>query len=108
MPTQTVDQYRKVLAAFAASKGLAINPDTELVRSLAEGLLRNKDQHGYASCPCCFATGDREKDADIICPCAASKIDLPRDGICRCGLYVTPDTLARVNAPHEPSCPQEE
>jgi ferredoxin-thioredoxin reductase catalytic subunit len=32
-------------------------------------LLVNKERYGYMCCPCRLAAGNREKDADIICPC---------------------------------------
>jgi ferredoxin-thioredoxin reductase catalytic subunit len=95
----TVAEYREVLRKFAASKELALNPDADLVDGLVDGLLHNREKHGYPSCPCCFATGDRTRDADIICPCDDSRVALPRDGICRCGLYVTPAYLEGLDRP---------
>ena len=100
MPRKTtVSEYRAVIRRFAASRDLFLNPDGELVDGLLEGLLRNRAKHGYPSCPCCFATGDRARDADIICPCDDSRAALPRDGICRCGLFVTRAYLDRLDWP---------
>ena len=93
----TVPEYREAIRKFAAGQGMSLNPDGELVDGLLEGLLRNRAKYGYPSCPCCFATGDRARDADIICPCDDSRVSLPRDGICRCGLYVTAQYLERLD-----------
>ena len=102
------EEYFEVIKRFAPSRGLIVNPDEELARTIVEGLWRNKQKFGYPSCSCCFANGDPVADADIICPCDDSVQALAENGICRCGLYVTQDYVDRnPREPHEKSCPRE-
>lgn len=73
----------------AESSGYHLNPDRELVRSLAEGLAVNEGRYGYRACPCRLASGERESDLDIICPCDYRDPDLTEWGTCYCALYVS-------------------
>jgi ferredoxin-thioredoxin reductase catalytic subunit len=70
-------------------KGFYFNRDKEKVMELLEGLIQNKQRYGYTSCPCRLATGDREKDRDIICPCIYRAPDVAEYGSCYCQLYVS-------------------
>ncbi|MRR15075.1 MAG: ferredoxin:thioredoxin reductase [Deltaproteobacteria bacterium] len=70
-------------------KGYFFNKDRDWVLSILQDLLVNKDRYGYTSCPCRLAAGDREKDRDIICPCAYRAEDVKEYGSCYCNLYVS-------------------
>ncbi len=70
-------------------KGYYFNSDRERVFELLEALLVNKDRYGYMVCPCRLASGDREKDRDIICPCVYREADVQEYGSCYCNLYVS-------------------
>src|SRR5512138_883085 len=72
-------------------KGYFFNKDQNWVLSILQDLLINKDRYGYTSCPCRLASGDREKDRDIICPCAYRTEDVREYGSCYCNLYVSQD-----------------
>jgi ferredoxin-thioredoxin reductase catalytic chain len=85
----TTETLYGVLEKYAESQGIQLNKDGEYVLEILEGLLRNESRYGYRSCPCRLATGIREKDADIICPCAYRKPDLEEYGSCYCRLYVS-------------------
>jgi ferredoxin-thioredoxin reductase catalytic subunit len=56
---------------------------------LMEALIKNKERYGYMVCPCRLASGERAKDADIICPCAYREADVAEYGSCYCNLYVS-------------------
>ena len=71
------------------SKGYLLNPDKEWTFELLEGLITNKQAHGYMCCPCRPASGDRKNDEDIICPCVYRDPDLEEYGSCYCNLYVS-------------------
>ncbi len=43
------------------------------------------------ACPCRLASGDRQLDADILCPCVYRGPDVQEFGSCYCNLYVTRD-----------------
>lgn len=74
----------------AEAGGYLLNPDTGFVRDLVKGLLTNEDRYSYPACPCRLASGDREDDLDIICPCDYRDPDLAEYGACYCALYVSP------------------
>lgn len=75
----------------AEAAGYFLNPDVDFVLDLMEGLLTNEQRYGYWACPCRLATGVREQDLDIICPCDYRDADLEEYGACYCALYVSED-----------------
>ncbi len=81
------DMLRKV----QEPKGYFFNKDYELVLDLLKSLLVNKERYGHMSCPCRLASGDKERDRDIICPCVYRIQDVEEYGTCFCGLYVSRD-----------------
>ena len=70
-------------------KGYFFNKDMDRTLDLMEGLLINKERYGYMCCPCRIASGDREHDKDIICPCTYRTPDVKEYGSCYCNLYVS-------------------
>ena len=46
-----------------------MNPDVEFTKELVKGILVNEKRYGYWNCPCRLASGNKEEDLDIICPC---------------------------------------
>jgi Ferredoxin-thioredoxin reductase, catalytic subunit len=89
-----IDALYSRLKKEAEESGYNLNPDAEFTRDLVEGLLVNEDRYGYWNCPCRLATGDREKDLDIICPCDYRDPDINEHGACFCALYVS-DAIAK-------------
>lgn len=85
----TKERLFEVLSKYAESQGIQLNKDKEYVLEILEGLLANEKRYGYRSCPCRLATGNREKDKDIICPCLYRDPDIKDYGSCYCGLYVS-------------------
>jgi ferredoxin-thioredoxin reductase catalytic subunit len=84
------DLYR-LLAEKAESFGYHLNPDLEHTLELTRGLITNEKRYGYQACPCRLASGTKEDDLDIICPCDYRDQDLIEFGSCFCGLYVSED-----------------
>ena len=70
-------------------KGYYFSNNHERVMELVEALLVNKGRYGYMVCPCRLASGDRENDRDIICPCDYRQPDVAEFGSCYCNLYVS-------------------
>jgi ferredoxin-thioredoxin reductase catalytic subunit len=70
-------------------KGYFFNQDRERVFDLLEALIANKTRYGYMVCPCRLASGVRENDRDIICPCVYREPDVEEYGSCYCNLYVS-------------------
>jgi len=86
--TEVDDLYEK-LRTIQEPKGYFFNRDREKTFQLLRGLMTNKDRYGYMSCPCRLASGEREKDRDIICPCIYRVPDVEEFGSCYCNLYVS-------------------
>ncbi len=85
----TARELYQMLKKAQEPKGYYFSPDTDYVLELMEALLTNKERYGYMACPCRLASGDREKDQDIICPCAYREADVAQYGSCYCNLYVS-------------------
>ena len=86
---ETYEKFKKEVE----EAGYNVNDDVEFVEMLLENLDVNTERYGYAACPCRLASGDREKDLDLICPCDYRDADLNDYGACFCALYVTQDVL---------------
>jgi len=83
-----VNRYER-LNRDAEAGGYHLNPDIEFVKELTEGLLTNRQRYGYEACPCRLASGEKQDDLDIICPCDYRDPDLAEFDTCYCGLYVS-------------------
>lgn len=84
-----IEQLYNMLQKTQEPIGYFFNKDTEVVRDLLTNLLTNKERYGYMSCPCRLASGERDKDKDIICPCIYREPDVKEYGSCYCKLYVS-------------------
>lgn len=84
-----IERLYEMLKRIQEPKGYYFNFDREKVFDLLDSLLKNKDRYGYMSCPCRLSSGNREKDRDIICPCAYREADVKDFGSCYCALYVS-------------------
>jgi ferredoxin-thioredoxin reductase catalytic chain len=69
--------------------GYYFNGNRDWTLSILGDLLVTKARYGYMACPCRLASGNREKDRDIICPCAYRAPDVEEYGSCYCNLYVS-------------------
>jgi ferredoxin-thioredoxin reductase catalytic subunit len=92
----TQEEVDRVYAKYkkdAESGGYHLNPDMEFAKGLINGLLVNEKRYGYQSCPCRLASGKKEEDLDIICPCDYRDEDVVEQGACYCALYVSQQIL---------------
>jgi ferredoxin-thioredoxin reductase catalytic subunit len=85
---RVVDLIYLTIKKEAESGGYFLNPDITFTKNLVQGLLKNEQRYGYRACPCRLASGKREEDLDIICPCNYRDPDLDEFGACYCALYV--------------------
>lgn len=83
------DELYEMLKKVQEPKGFFFNKDKDRVLEILQDLLVNKERYGYMSCPCRLASGDREKDRDIFCPCSYRADDVKDYGSCYCNLYVS-------------------
>ena len=74
-----------------------LNKDEETLNELIEGLVENKKRYNYQSCPCRLASGVRELDRDLICPCDYAPQDIQEYGTCYCNLYMREDFYKTIN-----------
>jgi ferredoxin-thioredoxin reductase catalytic chain len=84
-----VETLYETLKKAQEPRGFLFNTDKERVYELLDGLIVNKKRYGYMCCPCRLASGDREKDRDILCPCVYRGDDVKEYGSCYCNLYVS-------------------
>ncbi len=84
-----IENLYKKLKKIQEPKGYYFNKDKEKVFELLEGLVVNKERYGYMACPCRLASGEKEEDKDIICPCIYREPDVKDFGSCYCSLYVS-------------------
>jgi ferredoxin-thioredoxin reductase catalytic subunit len=95
-PEVTPEEVERVygqLKSEAEAGGYHLNPDEEFTKDLVWGLLTCEKRDGYWACPCRLASGVKEEDLDIICPCDYRDLDLDEHGACYCALYVTQEVL---------------
>ena len=83
------ERLYEILKKIQEPLGFFFNRDRDYSLDVIGDLLVNKDRYGYMSCPCRLASGDREKDRDILCPCAYRAQDVAEYGSCYCNLYVS-------------------
>jgi ferredoxin-thioredoxin reductase catalytic subunit/rubredoxin len=84
-----VDLFYQKLKQGVESSGYHLNPDEDFTKELLKSILINQNRYGYGACPCRLASGVKEEDLDIICPCDYRDPDLMDYGACYCGLYVS-------------------
>jgi ferredoxin-thioredoxin reductase catalytic subunit len=85
----TPEELYEKLRPLQEAKGYFFNKDKAFVLDLMESLLINRERYGYMACPCRLASGNRDLDKDILCPCVYRDPDVAEFGACYCGLYVS-------------------
>ncbi len=90
---EEIEQLYKRLNKEAEEGGYHLNPDIDFTKQLVKSLIINQRRYGYQACPCRLASGRKEDDLDIICPCDYRDADILEYGACYCGLYVSEKVL---------------
>ncbi len=86
-----VEKLYEMLKKTQEAKGYYFNRDKDRVFELLGALIQNKARYGYMACPCRLASGDKDQDRDILCPCVYRTPDVGEYGSCYCNLYVSKD-----------------
>ncbi|MDD5723332.1 MAG: ferredoxin-thioredoxin reductase catalytic domain-containing protein [Syntrophales bacterium] len=94
-----VEKLCEMLKKTQEPKGYYFSRDKERTFELLDALITNRNRYGYMVCPCRLASGDREHDVDIICPCVYRAPDVKEYGSCYCNLYVSKGWL-KGKLPH--------
>lgn len=84
-----IDSLYGRLDKEAEAAGYHLNPDVEFTKGLVKSLIINERRYGYWACPCRLASGNKQEDLDIICPCDYRDPDLTDYDACYCALYVS-------------------
>lgn len=100
MTVKTKEDTLTFVTMVAKKQDWKLTYDAEMLDLLLEGLTKNFNRYGYFSCPCRVATKDKQKDKDIICPCAYSVPDIKEFGHCYCALYMSADFFVAGKKPH--------
>ncbi|MBI5000711.1 MAG: ferredoxin:glutaredoxin reductase [Euryarchaeota archaeon] len=90
---EEVERLRSKLDREAKAGGYSLSNDIDFVNDLVKGLIANERRYGYQACPCRLASGKKDEDLDMICPCDYRDPDLGEYGSCYCALYVTQEIL---------------
>jgi len=88
-----VEKLYKKLNIEAEESDYHLNPDREFSKILIRSILINQKRYGYGACPCRLASGKKEEDRDIVCPCDYRDKDVSQFGMCFCALYVSGEVL---------------
>jgi len=88
-----IDRLYARLSKEAEAAGYHLNPDIDFTRGLVKSLIINDRRYGYKACPCRLASGNKEADLDIICPCDYRDPDLTEYDACYCALYISEAVL---------------
>jgi len=89
MEMETIEGMNKYVNQVAEKNNWILNKDDLTLNELIDGLVNNKKNYGYQSCPCRLASGKRDLDRDLICPCDYAPEDIKEFGACYCNLYMS-------------------
>jgi ferredoxin-thioredoxin reductase catalytic subunit len=85
---EQIDKLIQEYEYYAKEHGLMLNPDREVVKRILRAIIMREKKFSCRYCPCRVVTGDKEKDAKIICPCAHILEEVETKGQCLCRLFV--------------------
>lgn len=98
MNMDTIEGMKEYVGMVCQKNNWILNKNQDAFNDLIDGLIHTKKNYGYQSCPCRLATGNRELDRDIICPCDYAPDDVKEFGACYCNLYLRLDYYETINA----------
>jgi ferredoxin-thioredoxin reductase catalytic chain len=87
----TQDDFRRAIEVFAEPNEFRVNPDSERVAMLLNGMFSNETNHGLKYCPCRLMSKDWAEDLKLVCPCNFRIHETYKGvekGECWCGLFV--------------------
>ena len=91
MDMETTEGMKEYVGMVSQKNSWVLNKDQGTFNDLIDGLVENKKSYGYQSCPCRLASGNRDLDRDLICPCDYASDDVKEFGACYCNLYMRSD-----------------
>jgi ferredoxin-thioredoxin reductase catalytic subunit len=91
MNMETNEGMKEYIGMVLQKNNWILIKDQSMFNDLINGLVDNKKSMGYQSCPCRLASGNRDLDRDLICPCDYASDDVKEFGACYCNLYLRSD-----------------
>jgi len=91
MDMETTEGMKEYVGMVSQKNEWILNKDQNTLNDLYNGLVDNKKSYGYQSCPCRLASGNRDLDRDLICPCDYASDDVKEFGACYCNLFLRSD-----------------
>ncbi len=91
MNMETTEGMKEYIGMVLQKNNWILIKDQSMFNDLINGLVDNKKSMGYQSCPCRLASGNRDLDRDLICPCDYASDDVKEFGACYCNLYLRSD-----------------
>ncbi len=91
MDMETTEGMKEYIGMVLQKNKWILIKDQTMFNDLINGLVDNKKSYGYQSCPCRLASGNRDLDRDLICPCDYASDDVKEFGACYCNLYLRTD-----------------
>ena len=88
---ETKEGMKEYIGMVCQKNNWTLNKDKNTLNELYDGLTENKKSYGYQSCPCRLASGIRDLDRDLICPCDYAPDDVKEFGACYCNLFMRSD-----------------
>ncbi|MHA1239599.1 MAG: ferredoxin-thioredoxin reductase catalytic domain-containing protein [Promethearchaeota archaeon] len=98
MDMETTEGMKEYVGMVNKKNSWILNKDQGTFNDLIDGLVENKKSYGYQSCPCRLASGNRDLDRDLICPCDYATDDVKEFGACYCNLYLRLDFYETIKA----------
>ncbi|MHA1460565.1 MAG: ferredoxin-thioredoxin reductase catalytic domain-containing protein [Promethearchaeota archaeon] len=98
MDMETTEGMKEYVGMVSQKNNWILNKDQSTFNDLITGLADNKKYYGYQSCPCRLASGNRDLDRDLICPCDYASEDVKEFGACYCNLYLRLDFYETIKA----------
>jgi len=98
MDMETTEGMKEYIGMVCQKNNWILIKDQIMFKDLINGLVDNKKSYGYQSCPCRLASGNRDLDRDLICPCDYASDDVKEFGACYCNLYLRSDFYETIKA----------
>ncbi len=80
-------EIRRRLELYVRDKPFRLNDGDGMAGAVIRAIAKRREKYGSDFCPCRRPSGDAEKDAEIVCPCAFHLEEIRRDGHCHCYLF---------------------
>lgn len=84
---KNIKESSKWMGKYAKAKGIVVNPNKMYLTNLKIWIAENEEIYGQRICPCFEATGDKNMDRELLCPCSFAAQDIEDHGTCHCNLF---------------------